>query len=64
MNNDKKCQKSRKSVLLGQILEHPRFGAGTLWIGALTVANGNCTQNPISVVKIFYRVFSMRIFNR
>ena len=37
-------------------LGHLGWGAGTLWRGALIVANGNCTQNSIFVVKIF-RVF-------
>ena len=37
-------------------LGHPGYGTGTIWRGALIVAKGNCTQNSISVVKIF-RVF-------
>ena len=46
--------------LLGE-LGHPGYGAGTLWRGALIVANSNCTQYSISVVRIF-RVFRMRVF--
>ena len=44
-------------------LGHPGYGAGTLRRGALIVANGNCTQNSISAVKIF-RVFRMRILQQ
>ena len=46
--------------LLGE-LGHPGKGAGTFWRGVPSVANGNCTQNSISVVKIL-RVLKMRVF--
>ena len=48
--------------LLGE-LGHPCYSAGTLRRGAFIVANGNCTQNSISAVKIF-RVFRMRILQQ